>query len=389
MPPMLRIFCLFLLLSTGALAQWGDPGNFGEQPEKPAVTAELVAAGESLQPQGRTWLGLKLTMAEKWTTYWRNAGDVGGPTSVEWTLPEGLSAGPLQWPTPQRKVYESEGTGTIVSYAYSDEVILPIRLEVGALEPGSTVTLQADVSWYQCSDTTCVPTSDKLTLQLPVAANEPAAGEHAEAIARYRDKLPVPAPETDYRVSGAVDGSTLALKLQGPSRPEGVRYIPAHNYLIVDDPDAPGDASVGKIESGVVAVDRFAKVGQELALFSITLGDTPAEGFRIGVLANNQPRRPDRIEHLNNLPATIRLGVTRDGRAVDALDSGRVRLDRAGDGLGLGDWYFFDVVGAKPGDVLTVHATNHPDSAHRVRNKNIPFAAQVLGGVTFDPLPRP
>ena len=47
-------------------------------------------------------LALRLRMIPHWHTYWRNPGDSGQPTALEWRLPPGWSAGPIQWPAPRR-----------------------------------------------------------------------------------------------------------------------------------------------------------------------------------------------------------------------------------------------------------------------------------------------
>ena len=44
-------------------------------------------------------MALRLKHDATWHTYWINPG-TGYPTSLRWTLPEGFSAGEIQWPTP-------------------------------------------------------------------------------------------------------------------------------------------------------------------------------------------------------------------------------------------------------------------------------------------------
>jgi thiol:disulfide interchange protein DsbD len=57
------------------------------------VEAELVAASTTATP-GRTLnAALRLKMIPHWHTYWRNPGDSGEPTALEWKLPPGYSAG--------------------------------------------------------------------------------------------------------------------------------------------------------------------------------------------------------------------------------------------------------------------------------------------------------
>ncbi|NIP93255.1 MAG: hypothetical protein GWO24_07280, partial [Akkermansiaceae bacterium] len=77
------ILCLLVSLAGSARAiPGGDP-----------VQASLVSAGNGLAPGRTATLALKLEIAEHWHTYWKNPGDSGFPTSLEWDLPEGYSAG--------------------------------------------------------------------------------------------------------------------------------------------------------------------------------------------------------------------------------------------------------------------------------------------------------
>ena len=57
------------------------------------VRAELLAhAPEGAAPGKTVWLGLELRHIPHWHTYWKNAGDSGLPTTLNWTLPDGASA---------------------------------------------------------------------------------------------------------------------------------------------------------------------------------------------------------------------------------------------------------------------------------------------------------
>jgi len=52
------------------------------------VESELISEVESIQPGKPFWVALRLKMDEHWHTYWRNAGDAGLETKIDWTLPE-------------------------------------------------------------------------------------------------------------------------------------------------------------------------------------------------------------------------------------------------------------------------------------------------------------
>lgn len=148
------------------------------EPAARHVRASLVAETDAVQP-GRTLLvGVHLEMEEGWHTYWRNPGDSGLATKVRWELPEGLSAGELQWPRPMRFM-----TGPLVSYGYEHQVLHPVQIRVSDPVPQEEVSLTARLSWLECRDV-CLPGKADLTLTLPVrekASPAPAAPLFAEA----------------------------------------------------------------------------------------------------------------------------------------------------------------------------------------------------------------
>jgi hypothetical protein len=105
---------------------------------------------------GKVLVAVRLDPDPGWHTYWRNAGDTGSPTTVRWSLPEGWSAGPVQWPTPER--IDSDGT---VSYGYEGPVDLVVELKTPDGEV-TGATLRARVDWLVCKDV-CISGSADLS----------------------------------------------------------------------------------------------------------------------------------------------------------------------------------------------------------------------------------
>ena len=82
-------------------------GPFGSVAHAAPMAADLVQGVLVAEPRavrgGEPFtVAVRLRMAEHWHTYWRNPGDSGLATEIAWTLPPGFSAGPIQWPAPQR-----------------------------------------------------------------------------------------------------------------------------------------------------------------------------------------------------------------------------------------------------------------------------------------------
>lgn len=181
-----RIF-LFLLFLSGLLV-----GGTPSAPAK-AVTAKLVTAQDAVVPGEPFLVGVLETMEPGWHTYWLYPGAAGLPTTIDWKLPTGFSAGSIQWPLPKR----SELSG-ILSYAYEKQVLLIVELTPPAdLEPGETVVLQADVSWLACKEV-CIPGSQSVELVLPVKpeANPANPNLFEEFLARVPQPMPPPVEVT-------------------------------------------------------------------------------------------------------------------------------------------------------------------------------------------------
>jgi len=178
----------------------------------PHVRAELVAhAPEGVAPGAPVWVGLQITHQPEWHTYWKNAGDSGLPTELNWTLPSGVAAGEIAWPVP-RKI----PVGNLANYGYEGTVLLPVPLEVSsnfkpplALGAGaSTLDVRLKASWLVCRKE-CIPEEGEFTLALPLQGSTALHKADFDA-AQAAQPQPLGKP-------GAVEvsGNTLQVRLEG------------------------------------------------------------------------------------------------------------------------------------------------------------------------------
>jgi thiol:disulfide interchange protein DsbD len=79
----------------------------------PHVEAELVAERTAVAPGQPLTVALRLKAIPGWQTYWRNPGDSGQPTAIEWKLPPGYEAGAIHWPEPHKLPI-----GPLANYGY-------------------------------------------------------------------------------------------------------------------------------------------------------------------------------------------------------------------------------------------------------------------------------
>jgi DsbC/DsbD-like thiol-disulfide interchange protein/cytochrome c biogenesis protein CcdA len=191
------------------------------------VHAELIADADGIVPGMPVTLGLHLQAEPGWHTYWQYPGDAGVPTRIDWTLPAGFKAGPIQWPAP---MIDKE-PGDIVSYVYPGDVLLPVKIETPPdLKPGQTIELRAHASWLVCKEI-CVPGKADLTLTLPVVASSHSANDGLFQEARGR--LPR-AGSPPFGASWSREGQTLVLGLQKLSPSTFIEFFPI-----------PGDVQIG------------------------------------------------------------------------------------------------------------------------------------------------
>jgi len=182
----------------------------GEAVDSGRVEVQLVAQEQGVVPGGTAFLALSQKIEQGWHTYWRNPGDSGEATAIQWTLPDGWKAGEILWPAPDRLPL-----GPLVNYGFSDAVLLPVPLEVPAsARPGETVTLNAAVTYLVCKDI-CIPEGATLSISVPVVAATPAPdGRWGEALATTIAQAPKPSGLTATFQGSA---ESLRLSITGPA----------------------------------------------------------------------------------------------------------------------------------------------------------------------------
>ena len=163
---------LFLLWIGAASAQFGSKGVVVTE----RTRAELLAhAPEGVEPGKPVWVGLQLAHQPEWHSYWKNSGDSGLPTKLEWQLPTGVQAGEIAWPMPRKY-----SLGTLINYGYENTVLLPVPLTITPdFKPsllGDTLEIKLKAHWLICREL-CVPEEGEFSIAIPtqsaIASNGP------------------------------------------------------------------------------------------------------------------------------------------------------------------------------------------------------------------------
>ncbi len=176
--------------------------------ESPRARVTLVADHLAIAPGQAFQLGLRIRLAPRWHSYWRHAGDAGAPTEINLTLPEGSTAGPIAWPTPQAIPF-----GPLVSFGYYGEVVLPMQITPPAgLRAGDVFSISAQATWLVCDDV-CIPEEGSFRLDLPVVAEAQKNPDLGPLFTAAAAALPRPSP---WQASASIQGDALRLRLTGP-----------------------------------------------------------------------------------------------------------------------------------------------------------------------------
>ncbi len=203
-------FCLSIAYVTIAALVAATSGSVLAEPVQVGhVRAELVPEMDTIAPGQPFTVGLHLEMDEHWHVYWRNAGDAGLPPKVTWELPEGFSAGEIQWPYP-----EKFSVPPLMSYGFYGSVLLPVTITSPSdLTTGETVELIAKAEWLVCKEA-CIPGKAELPVVLPVGEAPSVNEQWGGAFAQVREKLPL--QEHGWGVAVGVSGETVTLNLTPP-----------------------------------------------------------------------------------------------------------------------------------------------------------------------------
>lgn len=212
------IFIAIQAISTSATGQ--NLSISSTSTAKSVVTTERVRAELMAHaPQGvavsgdkvdanTVWVGLQLAHQPHWHTYWKNSGDSGAPTTLEWSLPVGVMAGDIAWPTPQ-KIRIS----TLANYGYEGTVLLAVPLIITPdFKPvglNKELPIKLKAQWLACKHE-CVPEEGEFALTIPVQST---TAINAAVFNAAKSKLPQPLINAVSKVD--VQAKSLRLTVTG------------------------------------------------------------------------------------------------------------------------------------------------------------------------------
>ncbi|MDP3699742.1 MAG: protein-disulfide reductase DsbD family protein [Hylemonella sp.] len=226
------LFTAAVLFAPCASAQSGAPRSVVTTDQ--ARTELLAHAPEGVAPGQPVWVGLQIRHKAHWHTYWKNAGDSGLPTVLEWTLPAGVQAGEIAWPIPKKIP-----VGPLVNYGYEDTLLLAVPLTITPdFKPpllGNELTVKLRASWLICK-TECIPEEGEYTLRIPLKGSTALHGATFAAALKAQPQ----ALDAGKSSRIQIEGQTLKLSIAGlPARLQGKTLDAFPEITEVVNPSAP------------------------------------------------------------------------------------------------------------------------------------------------------
>lgn len=254
------------------------------------VKAQLIASVNAVHAGDEILIGVNQRIIPHWHTYWKNPGDSGLPTKIEYDLPTGSSAGEIQWATPHLI-----RLGPVVNFGYDNEVTLLSRLKISKdAVVGSQLSIKAKVNWLVCEEA-CIPQEVELALKLPVVDLNTDTGHGSPLTEQASANLPIPSP---WKITLEQHNDFLTLRIVGEELKsqsiQSVAFYPEEwgriNHSAQQPRKVVGDAVELELKSG----DSPIKTGNALkGILAITEnnGDISTRGYIVDVVLDEAVSR--------------------------------------------------------------------------------------------------
>jgi thiol:disulfide interchange protein DsbD len=295
---------LLPLLILGSAAAHAAPdvpdsaiGEGAKQGDDARVEARLLVDAAEVKPGEPFSVGVLFDLDRGWHIYWRNPGESGLPTRLDWQIDD-AAVGPIRWPAPE--VF-AEQDGLLTTYGYAHQVLLTNEV---SFEPGvqGERELRVTADFLVC-EVQCIPGEIELSRTLRVGdALAPANRSERKVFERYAARVPV-TPEM------------LGVELDAVYSQSSIRPGDAFRAAITVVPAAASDASLalgtrdpglafvpdrtGSVELGVTGsrAHPFSESGFLVTLEGQAARDDPgAEARLAGVLAVRSGRHVRYVE---------------------------------------------------------------------------------------------
>ena len=237
----IQIFLLLALLSGSLAAQTRSNAN-----------VRIVFEGYSLQENRIIPIGILIELEKDWHIYWRNPGDSGMPTSIDFDLPNGITVSEIKWPAP--KAFEYDG---LASYGYEKEVLLLADLSVPENYNLSSIEITANLKSLICKDV-CIPFNTTVSTEIDISKEFKSENRISGLFFEARNNLPEVKHNIDFSVK--IDDELITLIIQNTeintAEIESLYFLPYDNGIFKNSIDQKFIQNENKTEL-MVEFDHF------------------------------------------------------------------------------------------------------------------------------------
>jgi DsbC/DsbD-like thiol-disulfide interchange protein len=171
-----------------------------------AANAKIVVDSYSLEKSHSVPIGILIDLEKDWHIYWRNPGDSGMPTAVNFDVPEGISISEIEWPVP--KVFKYEG---LASFGYEKQVLLIAQLNIPENFESNSVLITTKVKSLICKDV-CIPFNTNVSKKIKLMNSFSAEDEISKLFSQTRINLPGVKNDFDLSVVPEENNITIVLE---------------------------------------------------------------------------------------------------------------------------------------------------------------------------------
>lgn len=176
--------------------------------EMKGVKVSLISELSEVSPGRKFKVAFFIQHFDGFHTYWKNPGLVGFATTVNWELPEGFTAGEIQWQVPERSKMLKYNC-----HAYKGDAYLLVDMQAPEKIP-EKFQLKAKVGGMSCSTKECCKIGFlDVAVDLKAADKPKLNKSSAEIISQAMARLPQ--LDNDIKVSSERKEDWLTLKISG------------------------------------------------------------------------------------------------------------------------------------------------------------------------------
>lgn len=207
----MKTLLLIVLIFSGA-----SLGAFADN----QVKAEIISSLDAAVPGASAMVGVLFAVPERAHIYWRNPGDSGLATGIDWNLSEDFAVGELQWPAPTQ--FSVEGLEDERYFGYSGETLLFAEVTIpDDVKQGTEIVIRANAYWLIClDDGICIPEDVDLELSIAVGSGSKPSSSDA-TFNRYQKEVPSGLANADSPITleWSMDPKTaLTVRTRGASQ---------------------------------------------------------------------------------------------------------------------------------------------------------------------------